>query len=380
LVSSGVLTRMIFVTVLHFIEDFFVSFLNPLGPYFVERFQVSPRSVAVAISTIAAVSAVTQIFFGYLSDGIEKKWFYLFTVSLVTSVASMFVGFAPSLAMTALIFSIISLSNSAFHPMGASIAGSKGRVPLALFTFAGSLGTAAGPIFVTSYVSKVGIEHLWIVGAVSLAVVVIAGRRLIGCREAATQLSSPRLSDLKPLLSVWLAVAFRSFSTSVLHIFGPMHTKELGLELTFGGLMLSTGLAVGTFTNFLGSKLSEKLSFKHLNALSFIGMGIFMLIFGFTSSPVALFFSFVAVDAFMFLTMSANVGFAQERLPRNRALASSISMGFSWATGNAMNILYSSILGENPALALSIAAPLTLVVGSAGFLRWGKEVKEGACR
>ncbi len=368
---------MFFVAVLHFIEDFFVSFLNPLGPYYVERFQVSPRSVAVAISTISALSAVTQVFFGYFSDRIEKKWFYLFTVTVITSVASMFVGFAPSLLITVLTFAIIYLSNAAFHPMAASIAGEKGRVPLAFFTFAGSLGTAVGPIFVTSYVSKIGIEYLWIVGMVSLVLVVLAGRQLIGFRETPPERRRFHWESLKPLLAVWLAVAFRSFATSVLHIFGPMYTRELGLELTFGGLMLSTGLAVGTFTNFLGSKLSEKMSFKHLNALSFAGMGFFMLIFALSSSAKMLFMSFVMVDAFMFLTMSANVGFAQERLPGNRALASSISMGFSWATGNALNILYSSVLGENPSLALIIAAPLTLIAGIAGFFRWGKEVNAG---
>ena len=48
-----------------------------------------------------------------------------------------------------------------------------------------------------------------------------------------------------------------------------------------------------------------------------------------------------------YLTMSSTVVEAQDRLPHNPGVASSVVMGFAAAMGNLMNLLYSSVFGNN---------------------------------
>jgi len=347
-------------TMYHFVADFFVSFLNPLGPYFVERFQVSPRLMAMTISAISTTSAFTQIFFGGLSDRITLKNLYMFVCILITVVASMFIGFSSGLLLLTLVFMAIFLANAAFHPMGAAVAGEKGSTSLVIFSFSGSMATAVGPIFITSFVEKLGIGKVWLVGMIALITTAILGSTSLFQRFPSVKKRKFKLHEFKPLIGIWILVTFRSFAVSVMHIFGPMYTRLLGYEITFGGLLLSTGLTIGTFANFLGARMSNRVDYRLLNAISFGGMTFAIFMFSHVTSFYPLLVFFVLLDIFMFLTMAANTHYAQSMFPSSRGLASAIAMGLSWATGSALNFVYSSIFGKDVYLAIKLMGPITL--------------------
>jgi FSR family fosmidomycin resistance protein-like MFS transporter len=171
--------------------------------------------------------------------------------------------------------------------------------------------------------------------------------------------------DILKLFPIFLIVMTRSFAMGAFHTYIPIYLNSIGSSLVIGGSVLTIGMILGVFTNYLGTIVLEKTNPKLTNSIGFLGMGIFGLLFVFVPNILFKVISFVLFDGFSFFTMSSNIVSAQKLLPKNKAFASSISMGFSWAIGNFLLSGYSAIFGNNIMfmfLSASLAVLITLFI------------------
>ena len=349
----------------HFLADFLNSFFKPLGPYFIEKFGIDSRTFTSLITLIAAFSSILQIFFGLYFDRRKKDGVYVLLLLIIEILLISLIGFVNSFYILILLIFFIRLTNSAFHPVGASLAGrlNKGS-HIAWFSVFGTFGAALGPIFITSYINFFDIKNLYFVGIFSILILLPFYKKLWNYEK--TEIAEKRFPDFKDIIvlfPIFLMVVFRGFIMNIFHTFIPIYVNLKGSNLVVGGATLSIGMIIGMFTNYYGTMLREKIGIRYINLIGFLGMGIFGVSILYMNSEITRILAFAAFDAFGFLTMSANLVEAQFLMPKNKSFASSVSMGFAWAIGNFISSGYSAIFGNNVSFVLFSVSLFSISLG-----------------
>lgn len=332
----------------HFFADFFNAFIKPLAPYFIDRFDIDYKTFASFMALLAGITSLLQVFFGLYFDKKKRDGLYI-TIIVITEIFFVaFLGIIRSVILFFLLVVIIRLLNSMFHPIGASFAGksSKGK-HVAIFSVAGTLGAGIAPLFITLYQEKVGIEKLYILTLSLIPVILLLSLKIIKYEKTVQPKKLSFKGDIFKLWPIFLIVSSRSFSMDIFHTYLPIYSNEIGNSLVFGGSVLTLGMMMGVFTNFFGTIVLEKTNDKVTNTIGFVGMGLFGLLFVIVPNIWFKVVAFIIFDGFSFFTMSSNIVSAQKLLPNNKALASGVSMGFSWAVGSFISSGYASIFGNN---------------------------------
>ncbi|MBT1248095.1 MULTISPECIES: MFS transporter [unclassified Thermosipho (in: thermotogales)] len=352
-----------FVTaVFHFFADFFNAFVKPLAPYFIENLSIDNRTFASFMALLGGLTSLFQVFFGMYFDGKKRDGLYITVIVLLEIFFVSFLGFVNSVFLFFLLVVIIRVLNSIFHPIGASFAGKseKGK-HIAIFSVAGTLGAGLAPLFITIFQGYVGIKKMYILTfSVSIFLLVLS-RTILHYEKKAVRKNLSFRGDILKLWPIFLIVASRSFSMDIFHTYIPIYVNEVGKSLIIGGSILTFGMILGVFTNFFGTIVLEKTNDRFTNTVGFLGMGFFGLLFVLVPHLYLKIVFFILFDGFSFFTMSSNIVSAQKLLPNNKALASSISMGFSWAIGSFLSSGYAAIFGNNTMLMFLSASVLPVL-------------------
>ncbi len=336
--------------VVHFLLDFSTSIFQPLGPYVVQKYSIDVKTFAMALYFVSLLSSVTQPIFGVITDRISRRNVYLAIVAAITFLFSSFVSIAGTFVLFITFAFIAQLANSAFHPMGASIAGDKRKENIAFFTLSGMFGYAVGPVFITWYAEHFKLKGYYLAGIFMAVFALVTLTRFHNLRVERKRIKI-NLKGLKILLPIMFFVAFRSFSMGIAQIYGPMYAKMLGRSLIFGGSLLTLTRFVGMVLSTSGVFIGKKIGNAIINVFSAGLMMLFGLLFVFVDltkvHEIWFLIIFVAMLSPAYLSMSSTVVEAQKRLPKNPGLASAVTMGFSWAMGSLMNLVYSSFFGND---------------------------------
>lgn len=363
----------------HFLLDFLVSFFNPLVPYMIEKFSVQVRVITSFLTLSAAVASLLQVMFGYVFDRVGNKKLVLSAIYLVEGVGISLLGFATNFWVALMAIFLVRIANSAFHPLGAAMAGERSGSDVAFFSIAGTLGAALGPIFIATYVARFGgLRHLWLLGVLFMAFGVAVRRIPMG--KGIAHKERGKLREVMVLFPILAVVTVRSFATSIVHTFTPiLLTRVYGYSIEISGVALTLGMLVGTVSNYVGVLLLRRIGAKKQDLVAFTGMALSVISLILTRDVRVLIGSFLAFDFCAFLLMSANVVQAQEMLPHRKALASSVAMGFAWAIGDFLASGYSALLGNNVKLAVGLVGPISFLAGIyfglfGGFEKWYNKV------
>ncbi|MDI6861765.1 MAG: MFS transporter [Pseudothermotoga sp.] len=353
--------------------DFFVSFLNPLAPFFMRKFNIGVKEIALLITSISFFSSIFQIIFGMIASKLESLKRGLFVSMLITISSMALVGFSPNIVVLLLLFLAAYFGNSAFHPIGAVMARGSSPYSLSIFVAAGTLGTALGPVFVTQFVSHYDFEELWIVATVSLVIFLLLYVREPNKMNLDKVKDRTRLRDslqgLRKIIILWFVVTVRTLVITLSNTYGPIIASKRGLPLVFGGLLLTLGIGLGVATTMVGTWMSHRFGNHITNLVSFAGMAIGVLILAQPGSALLLVVGYLLVNGCGYLTMSTNVAHAQQLMPENAALASSTVMGFAWACGVALRYLLILPFGDNISAQLMVLFAISIIMVPVSMLK-----------
>lgn len=339
-----------------------------------QKYQVDTKQIALFITAISFISSIFQILFGALSERIEKKLELMYILTAATVLLISVIEFAPNIFVLFLLFIMAFFANSAFHPTGAAVTHSSSKKSMPFFVAAGTLGTAAGPVFITLFSSRVGLRFLWLVGLPILIVLIFVMKLESSYSFTRTRAEAVKITlrQKRLLFDLWLLVTLRTLVMSIAHLYAPIISTQKGFSLVFGGTLLSVGVAVGVFTTMLGSWLSNRFDNLTTNLISFLGMGTALLLFANAQSMMIMLISYVLVDAFGYLTMSSNLSQAQIVLPNHTSFASSVVMGFAWACGIGLRFFLILPFGDNVSMLIYSTALISFLMVFVVFLR-GRE-------
>ncbi len=356
----------LFMFCFHFLVDFVVAFPAPLSPYLVQFYHLDARTVAMVVAFLPFVGSLSQPLFalGFRSPSFPSRGLHLTLGALL--LPFFLFSFPISFTVFFAVFLILFLADGYFHPVGAALAGTNhGGKGVAAFISGGALG----PLFITFWVSHYSLSSLWVLGLLFIPFSISLFLTPKPSYKTPPQNFSWRFFGF--LWPVWSLVSIRTFFSAAFHTFVPLLLNERGHPLLSGGMFLSLGVLCGISANMLGSKLHNRFPYWMLNFLSFVGLGSMVFLFTTISHRFFwLLFFFIAADFATFLTMSTNVAEAQRVLPGNRVLASSLSMGFAWSMGHALNFLWAFLFGRDVQFVLQSVGVMAIGTGIAlHFLR-----------
>ena len=323
---------------IHFIGDFFQSFIRPLLPVMANKFDLSLTQVGLITGIATFMAFLIQPIFGYLADRYKTR-VVLLVGSFVGAICIPMVGVAPYFWTVLLLIGLGSISSAIYHPTAAGMvsvyAGRRTGLAMSLFGLGGTLGFTLGPIVCSAYVTLWGMHRLPILtlfGVLVFAVLFImipASNGSGHTRKDFFGSLKESIGDVwKPIVLIWSIACSRAFVEQALLTFIPVLTAAEGHSLVSVGSILSLFTVGGSVSALVCGHLVDRIGFKPIYYFSFALSSPSLLLFIQTTGWQV--YPFAFISGFLLLaTLFPALALAQKVAPRGRSLVSSIVMGLA---------------------------------------------------
>ncbi|RPJ22230.1 MAG: MFS transporter [Chloroflexi bacterium] len=333
-----------------------VDIFNSSRPVLLTYLGLSATQIALISTIYIWASALTQPFFGWISDRVGPRWL---AAGGVLWMAIFYLGavFIPGPGgLTCLI--IAALGSSSFHPVGAVQAALRGRTHMAghettstsLFFTAGQMGHFVGPILTGLILAKLGLPAMVILPVVSIPIGLALAYQLRGNHP------HPRPSNGDNKIRLQASVGFivllaivatlQSWSQANMINFVPKYLKDLGLSAATYGNMAGLFMGGSALGNVIGGYFGDLYTKRKVaaTALLFAAFPIYaMSQIGWSPWLYAL---VPLAGACTGAVHSIMVVLAQRMISGGMALASGLILGFIFSSG-ALGMLLTGPLAEN---------------------------------
>lgn len=340
----------------HFVVDGTVNFIAPLLPLIREQFQVSLSTGGLLLTFVSMSAALSQPVTAILVDRWPGlPWLAFGMVGSALFITS--IGWAPNFTVLTVMVAIGGSMVGLCHPDMASRAGAlsehrKGLV-VSVFIAGGRVGHGLGPVIAIGIVSLGGMKWLW---AFTLVAIAMALAVKYGLPKPE---SPPTIGGNKA--SIWdFVTALRSAGTPLLLLSGvticravvninfisliPSLYAEHGMSIWSGGAASAIMLTSGAVGVLAGGFLGDRFGKKEL-IVGGIGLGALCVCAFLIAPPEWGFVLLAFLGVATYLPMGVTMAFAQQLMPHNRGLASSITLGLSWFIAS-LSVYPMSVLGE----------------------------------
>ena len=323
---------------IHFIGDFFQSFIRPLLPVLANKFNLSLAQVGLITGVATFMAFFIQPIFGYLADRYKTR-VILLVGSFIGAICIPMVGIVPYFWMVLLLIGLGSISSSIYHPTAAGMvsvfAGHRTGLAMSIFGLGGTLGFTLGPIVCSAYVTLMGMQRLPILTLFGMLVFGVL-YFMIPSSDGGTHSRKDFLGSFKesigdvwkPIALIWSIAFSRAFVEHSLLTFIPMLTSSEGHSLVSVGGIISLFTVGGSVSALVCGHLVDRIGFKPIYFFSFSLSSPCLLLFihagGWQVYPLAF------ISGFLLLaTLFPALALAQKVAPRGRSLVSSIVMGLA---------------------------------------------------
>ncbi|MCK5348709.1 MAG: MFS transporter [Desulfobacula sp.] len=344
--DNSVNYNIIFVlTLVHFTGDFYSSFFTPLLPAFVDKLGLTLAQVGLITGMVRFLSFIVQPVIGYLADRYETRSF-VFAGLFLAFFFIPFSGIAPNFWVLLIVLCLGSIGSSMFHPSTTGMvplySGNRTGFCLSIYNTGGTFAFALGPVFITWYVARFGLEQMpytILIGAIAF----------IFCIKHLPVPVSENLSHLgflgsiketlgkvyKSIFLIWLVMVLRAVTGQTFMTFMPIYLSDKGHSLISVGLIVSLFILAGTFSGLLAGYLADRTDFKKIFFISHAFMAPALLLYLYLPGPFVYLGSFLAGFAVL-ASLPLGVVMAQKLAPKSRSMVSSIMMGFAYGLGGAL--------------------------------------------
>jgi MFS transporter, FSR family, fosmidomycin resistance protein len=339
-------------TLIHFTGDFYVSFINPLLPVFVEKYSLSLAQVGWIMGMMRMLAFVVQPGVGYFADRYRSRVFIL-GGPLLSIVFISLVGSAHSFWDLLLFIALASIGSSMFHPsvagMVSNYAGRHFGLSISIFNVGGMLAFGVGPLVIAFLVGRWGLEvSLWtaIPGLALMALLFWITPRPLGEGLRGQGFSGAirtAFGDVwRAVLLILLVMVLRAFVSQSFLAFIPILYAREGHTLISIGFVISLFTMAGALSGLLAGYLSDRIGYRPIFIIAFLlaTPSLLMLLF---LSGIWVYIGASLAGFFMYATMPLGLVMAQKLAPRGKSMVSSLIMGLAMGMGGMMAPLVGSL-------------------------------------
>jgi FSR family fosmidomycin resistance protein-like MFS transporter len=367
----------------HLIVDVF----NSSRPVLLTYLGLGETQIALISTIYIWASALTQPFFGWISDRIGPRWLAAGGVLWMTVFYSGAVLVPGAGGLICLI--IAAFGSSSFHPVGTVQATLQGRNRLAgrettaasLFFMAGQTGHFVGPILTGLILAKFGLPVMVILPVVAFPVGLALAYQLRANHPHPRPVDGNQRVRLQAGLGFILLLAvvatLQSWSQANMINFVPKYIKDLGLSAATYGNMAGLFMGGSALGNLVGGYFGDQYAKRKVAAAA-----LFLAAFPiYAMSRIGwspwLYLLIPLAGACTGSVHSIMVVLAQRMISGGMALASGLILGFIFSSG-ALGMLLTGPMAEKqgfPAV-LVMTSGLVLVASPLAWLLREKPVEE----
>lgn len=278
--------RVLALSVSHFINDVYSSFLAPLLPLLIDKLFLS-LTQAGFLSTIMQLPALANPYIGILADRISVRYFIILAPTL-TAIPMSLIGLAPSYGVLLLLMLVTGISVSIFHVpapvMIYRLSGIKAGRGMSFFMTGGELARTVGPLAAVGAVSLLGLEGFYpimIFGFLTSLWLYLGFRdvplKTVG--KTPTSVSKTWREMRHVLLPLSVILFARGFMHACLTAFLPTFIRAETGNLWLGGIALTLFESMGVAGIMASGTLSDRLGRGRILLFSLLGAPIFLLLF-----------------------------------------------------------------------------------------------------
>ena len=245
-------------TLVHFIGDFYNSFIIPLLPLFIDKFSLTLAQAGLIAGLSRFLAFIVQPPVGYLADRYPTRFFSLGGPLLVMVFISL-LGVAPTFWLLLVFVSFGSIGSSMFHPTVAGMVSRySGRhlgLSMSVFIMGGTLAFGAGPLFIAWFVKNFGLQATPLTMIIGLVVMVFLFKtvplpKVEGLSKNGLVGSIREVfgATWKPVVLIWLVMVLRAFVSQSYLTFMPVLYAKEGYSLISIGSVVSLFTVAGAFS------------------------------------------------------------------------------------------------------------------------------------
>jgi FSR family fosmidomycin resistance protein-like MFS transporter len=335
-------------TLVHFVGDFYMSFVIPLLPVFVDKFSLTLTQVGLITGISRFLAFVVQPPVGYIADHYRTRAFVL-GGPLLAIVFIPLVGTAPSFIVLIILISLGSIGSSMFHPASAgrvsAYAGRNFGFSMSIFNAGGTIAFGLGPLFITYFVGLYGLGASPFTMILGLAIMALLfgivplpkgeGLKSLGFISSIKEVLG---AVWKSIVLIWVVMVLRSFVGQSFLTFIPVLLGKEGYSLISIGTIVSLFTVAGAISGLLAGRLSDRFGYKPLFYAThgLATPSLYLLIF---LPGKWVYLGVFLAGFFVLATLPLGLAMAQELAPRGRSMISSLMMGFAFGAGGMMTAL-----------------------------------------
>ncbi len=332
-----------------------VDILNSSRPVLLTYLGLTETQIAWISTIYIWASALTQPFFGWISDRVGPRWLAAGGVLWMTVffTGAVFIPGAGGL----LCLIIAALGSSSFHPVGTVQATLQGRHHLAgrettatsIFFTAGQLGHFLGPILTGLILARLGLPALVILPIVSIPIGFALAYQLRANRPHPRPAQGDDTLRLQASIGFVLLLAvvatLQSWSQSNMITFVPKYIKDLGLNAVTYGNMAGLFMGGSALGNMIGGYFGDQYAKRKVAATALFLAAFPIYIMSQIGWSPWLYVLIPLAGAFTGAVHSIMVVLAQRMISGGMALASGLILGFIFSAG-ALGLLVTGPLAE----------------------------------
>lgn len=336
----------------HLIVDVF----NSSRPVLLTYLGLSETQIGLITAIYIWASALTQPFFGWISDRVGPRWLAAGGV-LWMAVFYLGVIFIPGPGGLVCLI-IAALGSSSFHPVGAVQAALRGRTHMAgrettstsLFFTAGQMGHFVGPIITGWILKKLGLPFMVILPVISIPIGLALAYQLRGNHPHPKPIHGDDKIRLQASIGFVIVLAIvatlQSWSQSNLINLMPKYLKDMGLSPGTYGNMAGLFMGGSALGNVIGGYFGDQHTKRKVAATALLLAAFPIYIMSQIGWSPWLYVLVPLAGACTGAVHSIMVVLAQRMISGGMALASGLILGFIFSSG-ALGMLLTGPLAEN---------------------------------
>jgi len=338
------------------LSHFMVDVFNASRPVLLTYLGLSESKIALYSTIYVWVSALTQPFFGWISDRVGPRWLAAGGVLWMTIFYTGAVYIPGTGGLACLI--IAALGSSSFHPVGTVQATLQGRNRMAgrettaasLFFMMGQLGHFIGPIITGLILAQLGLHWLLVLSIISIPIGFSLAYQLRHNHPHPKPVNGDNKIRINASIGFILLLAFvatlQSWSQANMINFIPKYIKDMGMgAATYGNIagLFMGGSALG---NVIGGYFGDRFSKRKVAATALLTASIPIFVISQVGWTPWLYLLIPFAGACTGSVHSIMVVLAQRIVSGGMALASGIILGFIFSAG-ALGMLLTGPMAEN---------------------------------
>lgn len=335
----------------HLIVDVF----NSSRPILLTYLGLSETQIALISTIYIWASALTQPFFGWISDRVGPRWLAAGGVLWMAVFYSSAIFLPGAGGLICLI--IAALGSSSFHPVGTVQASLRGRSHMAgrettatsLFFMAGQLGHFAGPILTGLILARWGLPAMMVLPVVSIPIALSLAYQLRGNHPHPKPVQGDDRIRLQTgvgfVLVLAIVATLQSWSQANIINLMPKYLKDLGLSEAVYGSMAGLFMGGSALGNVIGGHFGDRYAKRRVAAAALLFAAFPIYIMSRVGWSPWLYVLVPLAGACTGAVHSIMVVLAQRMISGGMALASGLILGFIFSSG-ALGMLLTGPLAE----------------------------------